>query len=218
MSVIQRANQMEELYASNPDPWKNRERGLYNILMKEVVDKVLSHLPDVNPVKWCDIGCGGGNVFDGLLLNANEHGVPLELSGVDMSQSALDWLRSQEKYGNNFQQMDLEEYEYVEETPPVWSSADVVSWIEVLYYFGDKRPWRDSFNEFWRGVKPGTIVIVADSLVPYAYRDYLKNEVGDAELIETYTDYSEAVSVEKRSDGKTWTRWFKVRIYRKLGK
>jgi hypothetical protein len=213
MTVIQRASDMEDLYANNPDPWNNGGRGLYNILMKELVDRMQKYL-EHNVTVWCDIGAGGANVLRGIELHQKQYDKELQYSGVDLSAAAVKQLNESGEFGTDFVQMDLEEYVYDPENPPVWNDAAIISWIEVLYYFGDKRPWKESFEEFWKGVRPGSIVIVADSLIPYQYRDYLKKHE-EAELLEEYTDYSHEVSIEKRADGKTWTRWLKVRIYRK---
>lgn len=210
MSVIQRASEMEDLYANDIDPWGNARRGLYNILMKELVEKVESHT-DKESLEWCEIGAGGANVMRGIKHNAT---LPINFTGVDLSETAIKALIEDTDFGNEFYQMDLETYIHDPEDPPVWNTADVISWIEVLYYFGDKRPWKISFDEFWKGVKPGAIVIVADSLIPYQYRDYLK-KASDAILLESYTDQSIAVSKEKRDNGSEWTRWLKVRVYRK---
>jgi SAM-dependent methyltransferase len=206
---------MEDLYADNLDPWQNGKRGLYNVLMRQLVSKIALHLT-TRRVEWHDIGAGGGNVLRGIELNRSEivPGIIFDYAGVDLSPTAVSAILDSREFGFKFEQADLEEYIYDPTNPPLWSSADIISWIEVLYYFGDKRPWKQSFEEFWKGVKPGAIVIVADSLIPYQYRDYLKKHEG-AELLDEYTDYTQAVHIETRADGRNWTRWLKVRVYRK---
>lgn len=217
MAIIQKSKDMEDMYAGNPDPWGNGASNLYDDLMKQVVDKVNELMPDSHYI-WCDIGCGGGNVARGVKVNADKTDKTVRFYGVDVSENAVKFLReSSEQLFDKVEVADLEQFNYDPNSPeiPLWAQAHVVSWVEVLYYLGEKRPWKHSFNEFWKSIPSGTIVILADGLIPYQYRDYPKNHLDDAELLHSYTETCRKICEETREDGSKWTRWLKVRIYRK---
>ncbi len=141
-------------------------------------------------------------------------GVRIAPSGVDISPTAIKKLKSLVPRGI-FSQLDIEQFDSnTAEELPLWSYADVVSMIEFLYYLGDTRPWKESFMEVWNLMTVGTVLVIADSLIPYQYRDFPKT-LTDAKLIDEFTDTSIPVAVE-HDEGRTWTRWLKVRIYEKV--
>lgn len=216
MAIIQKSKDMEDMYAGNPDPWNNGAVRLYDTLMEKAVELVHKHLPDGDYI-WCDIGCGGGNVASGIKFNTDKSDRNVSFYGVDVSENAVKFLQQDDSSPfHTVEVADLEEFVHEDGMKDqLWQQAHVVSWVEVLYYLGEKRPWKRSFDEFWKSLDSGTIVIVADGLIPYQYRDYAKNNLEDAELLESYTDTSRKICTEVRDNGTEWTRWLKVRIYRK---
>lgn len=221
-TLIEKSADMEKRYEGGIDTWGNRERRLYQKIFKAAVEKIKGYL-NPNPItevlyKWVDVGCGGANIIDTIIENEDDS-YGWELYGCDLSHVALEDVRKRYPEGN-FMPVDLEEYcdkynKCHDEFREYLSGADVVSIVDVAYYFGDKRPWKDTMKAIWDDIRPGAIVVVADSLIPYQRRSYFKT-MKDAVLLESYTDYSEKVSTEKRADGREWHRYLKVLIYRKV--
>lgn len=213
-TIIQKSKEMEDIYSVD-DPWSNKARGLYNVLGKRMLDEVIKYLkyPEFT---WCDIGCGGGNLFDGITYCAKSTELcNWKFTGVDSSQNAIDFLKKDPRYIDVvIQKMDMQDFKSTDDMTPIWSNADIISFVEVTYYY-DRVDHRTAMTEFWKSLKPGQIVIVADSLIPYQYRDFLRT-MSDSEMLSSYTDYSMPVSTNNiNKSGKQWTRWLKVRIYRK---
>lgn len=221
--MIEKSKDMEKRYEGGVDTWGNRERQLYQKIFKAAVDKVKAFLDDTpestsNVYNWVDIGCGGANILDTIMENQDPtHN--WDLYGCDMSSVALEDVRSRYPNGK-FMPVDLEEYckfgdacHY--EFKMYLSGADVVSIVDVAYYFGEKRPWKETMKAIWDDIRPGAIVIVADSLIPYQRRSYFST-LKDCQVLDDYTDYTEQVSEEHRSNGGVWHRYFKVKIYKKV--
>lgn len=226
-SVIEKSADMEKRYEGGIDTWGNRERQLYQKIFKAAVEKIKGYLGEsyritngVPVYEWVDIGCGGANILDTIVENQDDKH-QWSLRGCDLSKVAIEDVKQRYPDGKFFT-LDLEEYpDFTDESHQDFTdylnSADVVSIVDVAYYFGDKRPWKDTMKAIWRSIRPGAIVVVCDSLIPYQRRTYY-NTLKDSELLEAYTDYTERVSVEVREDGHEWHRYFKVMIYRKLGR
>lgn len=222
-TLIEKSADMEKRYDQGVDTWGNRERRLYQTILKEAVEKVKQYTEDPliqigRVCNWVDIGCGGANVIDTVEEHSDES-VDFDFYGCDISHVAIDDIRNRYPEGK-FLRVDLEEYPNLDdknhdEFRGYLSGADVVSIVDVSYYFGDKRPWKETMKAIWDDIRPGAIVLVADSLIPYQRRSYFK-AMKDAVLLESYTDYSEKVSTEKRADGREWHRYLKVLIYRKV--
>lgn len=215
--MIEKSSDMEKRYEGGIDTWGNRERRLYQKIFKAAVESVRDLLP-AGHILWYDVGCGGGNIWDTVLENSTlTH--QFIVAGCDLSSRAVEDLRDRYvgKYPEGtIQRVDLEEYDATFHILEGIQDATVVSIVDVAYYFGEKRPWKDTMDQLWRSITPGTYVIVADSLIPYQRRSYFGTKE-DCELIKDYTDYTVPVSTETRDDGSQWHRYFKVKIYRKLG-
>ncbi len=218
MSVRQRSADMETLYSESPtnDPWMNKKRNIYPTLLRKTVELILENLNplELRYTQWFDMGCGGGSVLKAVhdIVEENTKTI-IVLAGADISPTAL--ISTRESLPNaQLYQLDLERYDHGTHTPS-WGNADVIFMVEFLYYLGDVRPWKTSFNEFWKGVRQGTIVVIADGLIPYQYRDYPKT-LPDAELLHAFTDTSLKIATETTNNGKNWARYLKVRIYRKI--
>lgn len=211
MGLNEKSRDMEANYANSVDPWGNRKRGLYQKIFKKAVQEAISYLGDSSVIHWYDVGCGGGNIFDTILENIPE-GRECILSGCDISESALKFIR--ENYSTKILSLrDLEHYNF-EEEPDLFGDANIISFVDVMYYFGEVRDYRKTLDEIWKAIRPGTIVVVSDSLIPYQRRSYfMKNE--DCTILDEYTDYTAPVSENKKNDGTVWNRYLKVKIYRK---
>lgn len=205
--LIEKSKDMDQRYES-PDPWGNRERKLYQQIFSLAVKKVIRDRPSVTT--WYDVGCGGGNVLDTVKENAPE----LVLMGCDMSQKSIEYLRESGYPSQMFDLVDLEEYVHGKSPALGLSYADVISIVDVMYYFGEKRPYKATLDEIWRAVKVGAYVVVADSLIPYQRRSYFNCKPGCI-LKHDYTDYTVPVC-EENTNGRKWHRYLKVKIYQKV--
>ena len=203
--AIEHSDVCEEHYTETIDPWGNREFGRYtNTLRNAVVDAY--NLSDAKDIKLYDIGCGGGNVLDVWIENKPDD-VNLSLSGCDISETAIKWVN--EHYDGNFEVLDVESYDH-NDTDELLANADIISLVDVMYLWGAKKHYSKTMDELWETVKPGAIFLVADTLVPYQRRSYLKNKE-DSETLEEFTESSTPVG----SSGK-FNRYLKVKIYRKM--
>lgn len=224
--MIEKSKDMEKRYEGGVDTWGNRERRLYQKIFKKAVEIVKDYLKTATAdlgstsFTWYDIGAGGGNIWDTVLEN-NTPDCTFNLRGCDLSDVALRDLESRyDPEVARATKLDLEEYNY-EEIPTSYDScqfqddiltSNVVSIVDVAYYFGDKRPWKQTMDEIWKSITPGTVVVVADSLIPYQRRSYFST-LPDCTTIADYTDYTTQVSEERRENGRIWHRYLKVKIY-----
>ncbi len=218
MSLIEKSKDMERRYEGGIDTWGNRERRLYQSIFKKAVDLTKVELPTPGEYNWFDVGCGGGNIWDTVLENSDIT-TTFTVSGCDIVPKAVDDLinRYPDTVRKNVFVCDLEEEHStgtVSELRRALSGADVVSFVDVLYYLGEKRDYRETLDELWEMIRPGCIVICADSLIPYQRRSYLKRKP-DCILLHSYTDYTEPVSEEVNPTGRRWHRYLKVMIYKK---
>ena len=194
----------EEHYVETNDPWGNREFGRYtNTLKNAVVD--IYNLMNKKDINLYDIGCGGGNVLDVWIDNKPDH-VKLNLSGCDISETAINWIN--ERYEGNFEVLDVESYEH-DHPDESLADADIVSLVDVMYLWGAKKHYSKTMDELWETIKPGAIFLVADTLIPYQRRSYLKKKE-DSEVLEEFTESSMPVGSSDK-----FNRYLKVKIYRK---
>lgn len=213
-SPLEKSAAMEARYSSlGEDPWGNRERQLYQRILKRAVELSYNALPeDLKELKLYDIGAGGGNVIDTWLQNLPEN-YTLDIKGCELSGTAIKFL--EDRYPDSFfDVIDLEEYDasyplqYLKE-------ADLVSIVDVMYYFDTKRDYKVTLDHIWETIKPGAVVLVADNLIRAFRRSYFSKKP-DCELLHEYTDYTEPVCQETYSNGRAYKRYLKVKIYRKL--
>lgn len=211
INVNQKSSDMESIYKVSSDPWGNGERKLYERLLGSTAQKLISILDDkdidVEDSEWFDIGCGGGNVTRGFIYNL---GVTPHYKGCDISKSAL---RSISDLYESVYELDLDTFVPFPSVP--WSNSDVVTLVEVLYYTGQRRPWKQNLEFIVDGMKEHAILVVADGLVRSQYRDYLKSS-SKVKLLDSYT-IPEPICEEVSPTGKKWHRYLKVRLYEKVG-
>lgn len=221
-SPLEKSKDMQNRYALyGEDPWGNRERQLYQKIFKKATELTYSYLSNINDITLYDIGCGGGNIIDVWKENLPK-GKNLRISGCDISEDAIKFLKQRYPEGK-FDLIDLETYvSHVNDSNYEMDyftyhilNSNIVSIVDVMYYFGEKRDYKDTLDEIWKSIKPGTLVIVADNLVRSFRRDYLTKKK-DCELLESFTDYTEKVCEEVSDSGKHWHRYLKIRIMRKL--
>lgn len=217
-SPLEKASDMAQRYSNgNEDPWGNRASQLYQRIFKKATELSYSHLGKSGEIRLYDIGCGGGNIIDTWVENKPE-GSTIKVTGCDISPDAINYLLARYPDGE-FDCVDLEEYNCNDPLENL-AKADVVSIVDVMYYFDAKRHYGITVDQIWDTIKPGAIVVVADNLVRSFRRDYLGKK-DNCETLDSYTEDSEPVSTEQsisETTGKvrTWHRYLKVRIYRKL--
>lgn len=209
----EKSSAMEDKYSQSPDPWKNGERGIYYPMMEKLVSLLLDKV-DINYFLWCDIGCGGGNVGRAIHKAFHDREKNFRMYGIDISPTAIKYL--QEDPNSPYDMLRCEDVESLtdEEAQALLSPMNVLSMIEVMYYLGENKPWKKTIDTIWNAIDPGTLFVVADGLISYQYREYLKSK-DDAEVILEYTDMDTPVCKEVTDKGREWNRYLKVRVYRK---
>lgn len=206
----EKSSAMDAKYQESSDPWGNLARNLYDAPILNLVDKIKDQFQSTEHIRWFDVGCGGGAVGSAVIKAWEHHCLwYYTLTGCDISESAI----SQNVFYESPQVADLEELT-PETAKELFKSSNVVTFIEVLYYLGTKRPWKETVDIIWDSLDAGTLVVVADGLIPYQYRDYLASK-DNATVLHKYTDDSIVISEEVTSQGKKWQRRLKVRVYRK---
>ena len=211
IAAVEKSNVMEEHYAESTDPWGNRERQLYQKVLKYGAQKLFEYVGEKPIIKLYDVGCGGGNILDTLTENA-----PIDqelfLSGCDISESAMTFLDEHFKNQSHlFNIIDCEEYS--DENPDrCLQDADIITIVDVMYYWGNKRDYRTTLDEIWKSLKHGAVVLVADSIIPYQRRSYFKSKP-DCKVLEEYTDYTCPMGSLNNTNK---SRYLKVKIYQKL--
>lgn len=229
IEAVEKSDVMEKHYSESTDPWGNRERQLYQQVLKYGSQRLfeyykteeMNQFPHDNPddhlgpkdhVYCYDVGAGGGNILDTLIENCPED-LSIHLSGCDISESAVRFLNSHfQEYDKDFHVIDCEEY--LSTNPNYYlSHADIITIVDVMYYWGNKRDYRKSLDEIWDTLKPGAIVLVADSIIPYQRRSYYKSK-SNCRVLEEYTDYT--IPMGQLNDTNK-SRYLKVKIYQKVG-
>lgn len=221
--MLERSAHMEEFYKNNDDPWGNTERRSYQISFKGAVEKALGFFKDNNPTSkellWYDLGAGGGNIIDTVLLSNNTD-LEIKLGACDISKDALSRVNKyfDIKYSDV---VDLERYnnpigkeETITDFARNLNEADIISLVDVSYLFGDVRDYKETLDEIWETLKPGAILVSADTLIRNFRRTYFSKKE-DSILLESYINYDKVFRVEERSNGTKFVRNLKVLIYQK---
>lgn len=221
-SPLEKSAQMENRYASlGEDPWGNRERQLYQKIFKKATELAYQHLPEFKDVdadgkvriNLYDIGAGGGNVIDVWRENLPDN-MSLNICGCDISETAISFL--EKRYvDSKFDLVDLEEYDNTKSSLLNMAAADIVSIVDVMYYFDVKRDYKETLDHIWSTLRPGAIVVVADNLVRHFRRDYFKKKE-DCMVLEEFTDFTEKICEETSESGRKWNRYLKIRIFKKI--
>lgn len=208
---------MEQHYSQSDDPWGNTERQLYQTILKPSVTKVFDHWSNIHEesipfysVYHYDIGCGGGNILDTFIRNTPNN-ILLSSGGCDISLSAIERLKEKYPEAYSLDLCDCEHYNYDEGVLEGLAKADIVSIIDVMYYFGAVRDYRQTLDEIWKTIKPGAIILVADTIIPYQRRSYFMKK-HDCVLLEEYTEYCAPAG---KINGSDKNRYLKVKIYLK---
>lgn len=206
----EKSDTMEERYTRDIDTWHNN--GRYDDILKGVVKRVEKLLDkSKSKFKWIDLGCGPGWIIKSLKLSTTNN---IEYTGCDISNVAINYgvregILSEDSYVD-----DLNELEF---NVGKFYNYDVVSLVDVMYYLGasessdSTRDWHKSAEAIWSNIKPDTILVVADCLVRFQYRDYFKKLDG-CEVLDEYTEYCKPVYYTE----KGIRRNLKVKIYRKV--
>lgn len=211
---IEKSNVMEDHYSKSVDPWGNRESQTYQKVLKEACIRTFKFLKDKNPkdnYAYYDIGSGGGNVLDTVLENKPQD-INLELYGCDISESAYKYLKENYHF-SGFDVIDLEDYNSNDSNQFLHNlnKADLITIVDVMYYFDAKRGYKVTLDELWNTFKKGAIIVVADSLIPFQRRSYFKTK-SDCTTLDEFTDYTQPVSTFNGNKN----RYLKIKIYQKL--
>ena len=207
---IEKSNVMEDHYSQSDDPWGNRKRQLYQTILKEASQRAFKYLDSSEIIRHYDIGVGGGNILDTIKDNAPS-GITLYQGGCDISQSAINYIN--DHYITYCSEViDCEEYDPAINKSSGMATADLVTIVDVMYYFGEKRDYRTTLDKLWETFKSGAVIVVADTIIPYQRRSYFKSKP-DCEVLEEFTEYSAPAG---QINGTNKNRYLKVKIYRKL--
>lgn len=205
-------NDCINLYKVSDDPWDNKSTGLYKRILIPYVKFLEDRFPET--MRIFDIGCGGGNILDAFYDISEE---PLKFSGCDCSEEAIESISKNYK-DSRFFVTDIETHFSDKDTNEEWvksmREADVVTFIDVVYYLGAKRWYRRTLEEIWDSLKPGQIFFYGDNLKRHNYRAFTKSLPG-AKVLYEYTNYDEIVSSFTDSNGRTFNRYFKGLILEK---
>lgn len=223
---VEKSDVMEDHYSKSDDPWGNRERQLYQKVLKYGAQKLFEYynlyekdqyphdikddyLGSRDNIYCYDIGAGGGNILDTLIENFPDDKSKIHISGCDISESAIKFLnRHFNNYDKDFHIIDCDKYS--NSSPNYYMAhADIITIVDVMYYWNN---YRSALDEIWKTIKPGAIVLVADSIIPYQRRSYLKTK-SDCKVLEEYTDYTVPMGA-LNDTGKN--RFLKVKIYQKI--
>lgn len=203
-----------EAYRRDLDFWGNGERKLYHVVTKSLAAYLVEKCSLDHYIYWCDIGCGPGYFLEGVTEVLRAHDRVVLQSGVDISSEALARCHQVFELGNNeFVQVNLDEYKRSDGNLVMpWINADVISFIDTLQFFKD---YRRTFKEIVAGLRPGTVVVVADGMVRSNLRDFGKTLDGLA-LQAEWTDYSTPVTARDPNKPGSKNLHLKYRIYRKI--
>lgn len=200
----EKSDTMEERYSRDIDTWGNK--GRYDEIVKNLVSKVEGHLQQ-GEFKWIDLGCGPGWVVDSLRKASKKI---IEFYGCDISDTAIKYgienkLINPDSYVGDLNTLKSDENKF--------HKYEAVSLIDVMYYLGGSgtRDWHDTAKAIWDNMKPGTILVVADCLVRFQYREIWKKFEG-CQILDEYTEYVKPVYITE--DGKR--RNLKIKIYKKI--
>lgn len=200
----EKSDTMEERYSRDIDTWRNKNR--YDDIVKDLVQKVEDNI-ELDKFKWIDLGCGPGWVVDSFRKASKKD---IEFYGCDISETAIKYgienkLINPDSYVGDLNTLKSDEEKFY--------NYEVVSLVDVMYYLGGSgiRDWHDTAKSIWDNMKPGTILVVADCLVRFQYREIWKKFDG-CQILEEYTEYVKPVCYS--DDGKR--RNLKVKIYKKI--
>lgn len=193
---------LEKAYAQNPDFYGNGRRGVFRAVMPSLVDFLVSNtsvMENTNPVKWCDIGIGGGWCTQAFLEECGKRNYVVHPSGVDVAASAV--ANCQRMWpGFDFRAQNMDEL-WSDDMP--WRNADIVAFMEVLYMFKD---YRRVFDRVYAELRPGTVIVVSDLHIRHHRRVYPKS-IPDCAFLGSWADRSIEVVPH---------RFTKFAVYRKM--
>lgn len=200
----EKSDTMEERYTRNIDTWGNKDR--YDDIVQNLVSKVEKYINE-NSVKWLDLGSGPGWVVDSLRKSARKD---IVFSGYDISETAIRYGIDNNLLNSDSKVFDLNDLKFGEKA---FYNFKVVSLIDVMYYLGGSgiRDWHETARAIWDNLAQGSILVVADCLVRFQYREFWKSLDG-CEILEDYIEYSKPVYVTDNGNRRN----LKVKIYRKM--
>lgn len=202
---------LEKAYSQNPDFYGNGRRGVFKAVAPSLItflEQNTSLLRKVDrtgvvnygvPVRWCDIGIGGGWCMQAVMEEGLKRDYLIEPSGVDVAASAVaNCQRMWPGYDFRVQNMDEQ---WSDDMP--WRQADVVAFMEVLYMFKD---YRKTFDRVYAELRPGTVIVVSDLHIRHHRRVYPKS-IPDCAFLGSWADRSIEVVPH---------RFTKFAVYRKM--
>lgn len=200
---------LERAYAANIDFYGNGRRGLFKAVTPSLIAFLSrnTNVFDQKPLRWCDIGIGGGFAMEAILEEVHKMGyTSIYPSGVDVSPSAVAACAQKWPEGK-FAAHDMTATWEPNSMP--WWNADVVSFLECLYMFRDSKGnlvANQVFDRVYAELRPGTVIAISDNNIRHHRRVYPKS-IPDCAFLGAWADRSMPV-VEHR--------YTKYAIYRKM--
>lgn len=199
----------DQLYIQSEDPWNNK--GTY-ITQFEGIQYQLKPIILGNKVHIVDLGCGGGNVLEGLVTLLSPFVDKLRVTGIDISPTAIKRLnndprfidrRSMDFQVGDFSKIDL--LPFLKDFVNIYTIVDAFCSVETTY--------KEVATHIWSLVPVNSWVIVADCDVA-ENRKFKKiyNKYSDAFTLINFTTLKNVVQPKT----KNWTSKFNWSIYQKV--
>ncbi|WP_437226201.1 methyltransferase domain-containing protein [Planctomicrobium sp. SH661] len=110
----------------------NRISGIDSLLWRSLLK--FRSPGETRPLRVLDLACGGGDVSIRLARRARQAGIPMEIEGADISQTAVDFARSQ---AEQFQLDNLQYYQHDALHDPFDVTYDVVMSSLFMHHLSD---------------------------------------------------------------------------------
>lgn len=217
---------MEGFYSESPDPWGNT--GRYVQWFKGLIDLFPESEFRNSSVDLVDLGCGGGNVLEGLINQFSELTSDIKVTGIDISQSTINRLNQDERFNliksQPFICKDLSDEDLIIPNPITRSfkSVLVYSIVDVLYYIRDY-DWHLVADRIIEQIPINSYIIVADNFKRPQYRHYYRDKHtgkdGLYKIIEIGTGQSKepVIRYQSENSGRWINKYLSWSVYQKLG-
>lgn len=171
----------EQFYQKSEDPWNNKGKYVKWFESLGSTSTFLNNL-EGSKIHLIDIGCGGGNVLEGLITKFLEVTDDIKVSGIDISPTAISYLRTDDRfkeYSPDFIEDSISDENFnlkriISMAHP--SSITIVSIVDIFYYISSTKIWHRAADLIDRDLPVGSYIIVGDSAGSSTYRNYYINK------------------------------------------